>query len=83
VNERKRSISGSGKRSVVGLDLVPHATGPRRSRERSIASACGDSIVVFCGDAQQVSDGFAMALNAMVANADLWTMGTEPVPERD
>lgn len=83
MNERKRSTSGSGKRNVVGLDLVPHATGSRRSRERSIAPACGDSIIVFCGDAQQVSDGFALAFNAMEANADLLIMGTEPVPERD
>jgi hypothetical protein len=40
-------------------------------------------MIVFCGDAQQVSDGFALALNAMESHAHLLMMGTEPVPERD
>jgi hypothetical protein len=83
VNEWKRPISGSVQRRLVGLDVVPPATGLRRSRQRSLAPPCANSMIVFCGDAQQVSDGFALALNAMESHAHLLMMGTEPVPERD
>ena len=83
MNEWKRPISGSVQRRLVGLDVVPPATGLRRSRQRSLAPPCANSMIVFCGDAQQVSDGFALALNAMESHAHLLMMGTEPVPERD
>jgi hypothetical protein len=36
-------------------------------------------MIVFCGDAQQVSEGFALALSAMEANAEVLMMGTEPL----
>jgi len=77
VNERKRPKSASGKRSAVHLDA--QTAGLRPSGARSIARAYANS-VVFCGDAQQVRDGFALALDAMEANADWLMMGTEPLP---
>jgi len=40
-------------------------------------------MIVFYGDAQKISDGFALALNAMESNAHLLMMGSEPVPEGD
>ncbi len=83
MSERKRGVSASGRRRAAELDAVSPPTGLRRPRERPLAPACANSILVFCGDAQQVSDGFALALNAMESNAHLLTMCTEPVPEGD
>jgi hypothetical protein len=40
-------------------------------------------VIVFCGDAQQISDGFALALYAMEANADSLMMSTESSREGD
>jgi len=40
-------------------------------------------MIVFCGDAQQVSEGFALALNAMEANADALMMGAEPLSKEE
>jgi hypothetical protein len=79
VNERKRPRSAQGKRSAVHLDA--QTTELRASGSRSIARARANSIIVFCGDAQQVRDGFALALDAMEANADSLMMGTELLPK--
>ena len=65
--------------NAAGRDIVPSAAGVLPSGQASIAEC--DSTIVFCGDAQQVSDGFALALNAMESNADALMMGIEPVPE--
>ena len=35
--------------------------------------------IVFCGDAEQLQIGFALALEAMAATPDLLTMEAEPV----
>jgi hypothetical protein len=78
VNERKRSRSANAKRAV---QLDAQAARLRPSRARSIARADDNSIIVFCGDAQQVRDGFALALDAMEANADSLMMGTEQLPK--
>jgi hypothetical protein len=78
VNQRKRSKSASGKRKIAGLDEVPPPPDLRRSRERPGTPAPTNSMIVFCGDAQQVSEGFALALSAMEANAEALMMGTEP-----
>jgi hypothetical protein len=60
------------------LRLDAQTAGLRRSEAGSIAPARADSTIVFCGDAQEVSDGFALALEAMAANADsLMMTGTE------
>ena len=76
MNEPRRPRSASGKRRAVHLDA--QTAGLRRSEAGSIAPARADSFIVFCGDAQEVSDGFALALKAMAANADLLIMtGTE------
>ena len=83
MNEWKRPISTSVQRRLVGLDVVPPASGSRRSRQRSLAPPGANSMIVFYGDAQKISDGFALALNAMESNAHLLMMGSEPVPEGD
>jgi len=76
VNKRKRPRSANGKRRAVRLDA--QAARLRRSEAGSMAPARADSFIVFCGDAQEVSDGFALALEAMAANADsLMMTGTE------
>jgi len=51
----------------------------RPTSKSSIARAQTESSIVFCGDAQQVSDGFALALELMAVDADLLTMETEPM----
>jgi hypothetical protein len=66
--------------NAAGSDIVPPAAGVLPSGQRSIGAEC-NSTIVFCGDAQQVSYGFALALNAMESNADVLLMGIEPVPE--
>ena len=65
--------------NAAGPDIVPPAAGVLPSGQASIAEC--DSTIVFCGDAQQVSDGFALALNAMESNADALMMSIEPVPQ--
>jgi pyruvate/2-oxoacid:ferredoxin oxidoreductase beta subunit len=45
--------------------------------------ACEKSVIVFFGDAQQVSAGFALALSAMEANADVLMMSPGSIPEKD
>ena len=79
-NQQKRLLSASDQCDAVGPEIVPSAPGVLPSAERSIATEW-DSTIVFCGDAQQVSYGFALALNAMESNADALMMGIEPVPE--
>jgi len=66
--------------NAAGPDIVPPAAGVLPSGQASIAEC--DSTIVFCGDAQQVSHGFALALNAMESNADALMMGIEPVRAR-
>ena len=65
--------------NAAGPDKAPPAAGVLPSGQASIAEC--DSTIVFCGDAQQVSYGFALALNAMESNADALMRGIEPVPE--
>ena len=74
MQERKLRRLASCKRRVVRLDA---------QKAGVITPACTSSFIVFCGDAQQVRDGFALALNAMEANADSLMMGTEPLPKRE
>ena len=59
-----------------------------KEQDRSIsklspAPSSPRSMIVFHGDAQQVSDGFALALEAMAANADLLMTHPEPIPNED
>ena len=76
MNKRKRPRSANGRRRAVRLDA--QAAGLLRSEAGSMAPARADSFLVFCGDAREVSDGFALALEAMAANADsLMMTGTE------
>jgi len=66
--------------NAAGSDIVPPAAGVLPSGQRSIGAEC-NSTIVFCGDAQQVSYGFALALNAMESNADALMMSIEPVAQ--
>ena len=76
MNKRKRPRSANGRRRAVRLDA--QAAGLLRSEAGSMAPAGADSFLVFCGDAREVSHGFALALEAMAANADsLMMTGTE------
>ncbi len=83
MNERKRPRSASSKRRIVGRDEVPPPPDLRRSREWPASPTRTNSMIVFCGDAQQVSEGFALALNAMEANADALMMGAEPLSKEE
>jgi hypothetical protein len=80
VKKGSRSISNG---ETTGLDVAARAKGSPRSRQWSAATSRAKSIIVFYGDAQQVSDGFALALDAIEAHADLLIMDTEPVPKED
>jgi protein-tyrosine-phosphatase len=64
MDKRKRSIAADGQRRA-NLDNVAQTIGLRRSREQSAGTACGNSMIHFCGDAQEVSDSFVLALDAM------------------
>jgi hypothetical protein len=49
-----------------------------RPNQKPSVVARAQSTIVFCGDAEQVSEGFALALEAMDANADLLMRETLP-----
>lgn len=61
------------------------ATGCRRfedvSRRQSLVSSGETRMMVFCGDAEQVSAGFLLALGVMESNADLLTASAEPTAQ--
>jgi hypothetical protein len=79
---RKRPMSVADPSTGLGLDAVP----PEADcciRDNGQLRPTSDSVIVFCGDAQQISNGFALALNAMEANADLLMMSTESGREGD
>jgi hypothetical protein len=79
---RKRPISVADSCRGLDLDAVP----PEADcciRDNGQQRPTSDSVIVFCGDARQISDGFALALYAMEANADLLMMSTESGREGD
>jgi hypothetical protein len=83
VKENNRSMVTGHERRMEELDEGSPMTELQRSGQRPIVPECADSVVVFCGDAQQVSEGFALALEVMEVNADSLVMAAEEVWERD
>jgi hypothetical protein len=80
MNDRKTSISIHDIFGPIGADTAAIAAGVRRATdvEHKLADPLLDQVersplnppressaVVYCGDAQQVSEGFAIALRAM------------------
>jgi hypothetical protein len=53
------------------------------SMRRKQPISASASFRVSFGDAEQVSDGFALALSAMEANAEVLMMGPDSIPEED
>jgi hypothetical protein len=61
-------------------ELKQLISGMRAPGQRQGASACANSFIVFCGDTQEVCDGFALALSAIEDNRELLLMSTEQIP---
>jgi hypothetical protein len=78
MDDRKLSSPPNSISERRGADAAQTAPGVRRSAdlesqvERLPADPLGEgSFVVYCGNAQQVSEGFAIALRAMGVGADI------------
>ena len=78
MKERKRPLSSNNRFNNVVSERVTPTT---KSRHRANASRQRPT-VVFCGDAEQVSVGFALALDLMESHADLLPMSPEPAPHK-
>jgi hypothetical protein len=87
LDERKPPCSPDDKRQMVGsVDATPATGAPgcaHREGQQSPADPREASTVVFCGDAEQVSAAFVLALKVMQAHADFLATGIEPGPEED
>ena len=70
----------------VGSERLTAATELRRPtnvlRQQSVVRSRKRRTVVFYGDAEQVSAGFALALNVMESHADLLTMSHEAASQK-
>ena len=93
MNDRKSSISPDSLSRRLGADAAPTASGVRRcagpedkrvasSRdqvERLPANASPESsVVVYCGNAREVSEGFTIALPAMGVGANIFLADDAP-----
>jgi hypothetical protein len=58
-------------RRPAGLEDKPDVSGPDQDQRLPADAVPESSFVVYCGNAQQVSDGFAIALRVMGAEATL------------
>ena len=87
MNEGKRRTPPKSRCRVIGPDGVPPPTELRRfdavSGERSIVRSRESTTVVFCGDAEQVCAGFALALAVMEAHENLLVESPESDPKGD
>jgi uncharacterized protein (DUF1501 family) len=72
VNERTKRTSVHGERQLRGADEIMSPTGSLASGEGREEQAAVRSrhTIVFYGDTEQVSAGFALALDAMDAHAN-------------
>jgi hypothetical protein len=86
MKERKRLLSSNNRfNNVISEQVTPTTKSRHRanvSRQQSAVRSRKPPIVVFCGDAEQVSVGFALALDLMESHADLLTMSPEPAPHK-
>ena len=73
MRERMRRLNDRCRRAAS--DGIP----PRQevSRQQSLVSSGEVRMMVFCGDAEQVSAGFSLALGVMESSADLLTASPE------
>lgn len=71
---RKRQLNDSSRRAASDGIL------PRQEalRQQSLVSSDEERMMVFGGDAEQVSAGFMLALSVMESNADLLTANPDP-----
>jgi hypothetical protein len=74
MRERKRRLNDRCQRAVSD-GIVPRQ---EVSRQQSLVSSGEARTMVFCGDAEQVSAGFSLALGVMESSADLLTASPEP-----
>lgn len=96
--DRKASISSHDPGGRVGADSAPIAPRVRRSTdvERKLVLPVPDQtgrlpanllredpVVVYCGNAQRVSEGFAIALRAMGVEGDVGLPATSQNREDD
>jgi len=86
MKERKRPLSSNNRfNNVVSEQVTPTTKSRHRanvSPQQSAVRSRKRPTVVFCGDAEQVSVGFALALDLMESHADLLTMSPEPAPHK-
>ena len=86
MKERKRPLSSNNRFNNVVSEQVTPTTKSRHlanvPRQQSDVRSRKRPTVVFCGDAEQVSAGFALALDLMEFHADLLTMSPEPAPHK-
>jgi hypothetical protein len=70
---------------MVDAHATTPATAPPNDalRQQSVVRSYEHLTVVFCGDAEQVGAGFALALALMEANEEFLIMSSKPDTERD
>ena len=84
MKERKRPLSSNNRfNNVVSEQVTPTTKSRHRANvPRQAVRSRKRPTVVFSGDAEQVSVGFALALDLMESHADLLTMSPEPAPHK-
>jgi hypothetical protein len=86
VTDDKQSMSADlqcrAEASDAGLASTELPRSDDGSALRSVAHSRECSTIVFCGDAEQVSAGFALALNAMEVHVDLLITTLQPTSQR-
>jgi hypothetical protein len=72
---------------MAGAHATTPATAPQSPddalRQQLVVRSHEHSTVVFCGDAEQVSAGFALAIALIDANEEFLIMSPKPDTERD
>ena len=86
MKERKKPSSPNDRVKNVGSEPLIAATKLRRPtdvlRQQSVVRSRKRRTVVFYGDAEQVSAGFALALNVMESHTDLLTTSPEAASQK-
>jgi hypothetical protein len=86
VTDHKQSMPADLQCRTEVDDAGLASTELRRSDDasalQSVAHSRECSTIVFCGDAEQVSAGFALALNVMEVHADLLITTLQPTSQR-
>jgi hypothetical protein len=69
MDDRKASLSSHDPGARVGADAAP--TAPRVRHSTDVDLPHGDLVMVFCGNQQQVNEGFTIALRVMGIDSDV------------